>query len=192
MWLRCRIALRVGRPAPLAALTPTQSSNSLVAEQRLITVYFPPVRAAGIGPSGSPISPSACAAQPVVSSERRHGGCWRCSRGWLRTTVLSVGLWLAALNVQYRDVRYTIPFPTQRLFITPVAYPSDTCRNAGRSSWTESHGRSCGRISLGSPGRRRKARAGGLGTRRDLLQSAASFTSAAWNARSPTWFDGYD
>ena len=38
---------------------------------------------------------------------------------------LLVGLWLAALNVEYRDVRYTIPFLTQFwLFATPVAYPS--------------------------------------------------------------------
>lgn len=36
---------------------------------------------------------------------------------------LAVGLWLAALNVQYRDVRYTIPFLTQFwLFVTPIAY----------------------------------------------------------------------
>jgi lipopolysaccharide transport system permease protein len=40
-------------------------------------------------------------------------------------TALGVGLWLSALNVQYRDVRYTIPFLTQFwLFATPVAYPS--------------------------------------------------------------------
>jgi lipopolysaccharide transport system permease protein len=38
---------------------------------------------------------------------------------------LSVGLWLSALNVEYRDVRYTIPFLTQFwMFATPVAYPS--------------------------------------------------------------------
>jgi homopolymeric O-antigen transport system permease protein len=38
---------------------------------------------------------------------------------------LSVGLWLSALNVKYRDVRYTIPFLTQFwLFVTPVAYSS--------------------------------------------------------------------
>jgi len=38
---------------------------------------------------------------------------------------LSVGLWLSALNVKYRDVRYTIPFLAQFwLFVTPVAYSS--------------------------------------------------------------------
>jgi lipopolysaccharide transport system permease protein len=40
-------------------------------------------------------------------------------------TSLGVSLWLAALNVQFRDVRYTIPFLTQFwLFATPIAYPS--------------------------------------------------------------------
>jgi lipopolysaccharide transport system permease protein len=40
-------------------------------------------------------------------------------------SALSVGLWLSALNVQFRDVRYMIPFLTQFwMFATPVAYPS--------------------------------------------------------------------
>jgi lipopolysaccharide transport system permease protein len=40
-------------------------------------------------------------------------------------TSIGVGLWLAAMNVQFRDVRYTIPFLTQAwLFVTPIAYPS--------------------------------------------------------------------
>ena len=40
-------------------------------------------------------------------------------------TSIGVSLWLAAMNVQFRDVRYTIPFLTQAwLFVTPIAYPS--------------------------------------------------------------------
>jgi len=40
-------------------------------------------------------------------------------------TGLGVSFWLSALNVQFRDVRYMIPFITQAwLFATPVAYPS--------------------------------------------------------------------
>lgn len=40
-------------------------------------------------------------------------------------TSLGVGLWLSALNVKYRDVRYIVPFLIQIwLFSTPVAYPS--------------------------------------------------------------------
>jgi lipopolysaccharide transport system permease protein len=38
-------------------------------------------------------------------------------------TALGVGLWLAALNVKYRDVRHTLVFLTQLwLFASPVAY----------------------------------------------------------------------
>src|SRR5690606_33540570 len=41
------------------------------------------------------------------------------------TTALGVGLWMSALNVMYRDVRYTLGFLVQLwLFATPVAYPS--------------------------------------------------------------------
>ena len=40
-------------------------------------------------------------------------------------TALGVGLWLSALNVQYRDVRYVVPFLIQFwLFATPIVYPS--------------------------------------------------------------------
>jgi lipopolysaccharide transport system permease protein len=36
---------------------------------------------------------------------------------------LAVGLWFSAINVEYRDVRYTLPFLTQFwMFITPIAY----------------------------------------------------------------------
>lgn len=38
---------------------------------------------------------------------------------------LGAGLWLSALNVEYRDVRYVLPFLTQFwMFATPIAYPS--------------------------------------------------------------------
>ena len=40
-------------------------------------------------------------------------------------TTLGVAFWLAALNVEYRDIRYVVPFLLQMwLFITPVIYPS--------------------------------------------------------------------
>ena len=42
---------------------------------------------------------------------------------------LAVGIWLSALNVQYRDVRYTVPFLTQVwLYATPIAYPAGIIR----------------------------------------------------------------
>jgi lipopolysaccharide transport system permease protein len=40
-------------------------------------------------------------------------------------TAFAIGLWLSALNVEYRDIRYTIPFLTQFwMFASPIAYPS--------------------------------------------------------------------
>lgn len=40
-------------------------------------------------------------------------------------TALGTGTWLSALNVEYRDVRYVVPFLTQFwMFATPVVYPS--------------------------------------------------------------------
>ena len=42
---------------------------------------------------------------------------------------LAIGLWLCALSVQYRDVRYTVPFLTQVwLYATPIAYPAGIIR----------------------------------------------------------------
>lgn len=40
-------------------------------------------------------------------------------------TALGVGLWLSALNVQFRDVRYVVPFLLQIwMLATPIVYPS--------------------------------------------------------------------
>jgi len=45
-------------------------------------------------------------------------------------TSLGIGMWLSAMNVQFRDVQYTIPFITQFwMFITPIAYPSSLIKN---------------------------------------------------------------
>jgi lipopolysaccharide transport system permease protein len=45
--------------------------------------------------------------------------------GLAMMTSLGVSLWLSAMNVQFRDVRYMIPFITQVwLYATPVAYSS--------------------------------------------------------------------
>lgn len=45
-------------------------------------------------------------------------------------TSLGVGLWLSAMNVQFRDVRYTVPFLTQFwMFATPIAYPSSLIKD---------------------------------------------------------------
>jgi len=37
---------------------------------------------------------------------------------------LGVGLWMSALNVKYRDIRYALPFTLQIwMYLTPVIYP---------------------------------------------------------------------
>jgi lipopolysaccharide transport system permease protein len=43
---------------------------------------------------------------------------------------LGIGLWLGALNVQFRDIGYIVPFLVQTwLFMTPIAYPSTLIEN---------------------------------------------------------------
>ena len=55
-----------------------------------------------------------------------------CCPPWSLLVVVAAlgrGLWLAALNVRYRDVRYAMPFLVQLwLFATPVAYPASLVR----------------------------------------------------------------
>jgi len=48
-------------------------------------------------------------------------------------TAAGVGLWLSALNVQFRDVKYVVPFLIQAwLFLTPVIYPTSIVPEAYR------------------------------------------------------------
>lgn len=50
---------------------------------------------------------------------------------------LAVGLWLSALNVEYRDVRYVIPFLVQFwMYATPIAYPSSLVRHKSEFLYT--------------------------------------------------------
>ncbi len=50
--------------------------------------------------------------------------------GLVIITTLGLGLWLSALNVQFRDIRYVIPFLVQiLLFVSPVAYPTSLIEN---------------------------------------------------------------
>ncbi len=54
----------------------------------------------------------------------------------LALTALAVSIWLSALDVQYRDVRYAIPFLIQLwLFATPVVYPLSLVAIAGVAVW---------------------------------------------------------
>ncbi|MEP6740892.1 MAG: ABC transporter permease [bacterium] len=119
-------------PWQLFAHALTESSNSLVANERLITkVYFPrlvvPI-AAVLG--GLVDFAVAFAILLVMMFYYGIVPSWAIVTlpGFILLavmTALGVGLWLSALNVKYRDVRYTINFLIQFwLFATPVAYPS--------------------------------------------------------------------
>jgi lipopolysaccharide transport system permease protein len=132
-----------GVPYPLfsyAALVPwsffanavSQSADSLVGSANLISkVYFPRI----IVPLAVMIS---CAVDFAVAFSLMVGMMvyfqvlptlhiiWLPGLLLLALiTALGAGLWLSALNVQFRDVRYVLPFLMQFwLFVTPVVYPS--------------------------------------------------------------------
>jgi len=117
-------------PWQLFAFALTESSNSVVANQRLITkVYFPrlimPLAAVCVGLADFAISFVVLLALMAYYGIAPGLAAWTVP-AWAALavlTALSVGLWLSALNVRYRDIRYTIPFLTQVwLFATPVAY----------------------------------------------------------------------
>ena len=52
----------------------------------------------------------------------------------LVATALGASLWLAALNIQFRDVRYTVPFLVQTLmFVSPIIYSSEELEQPWRT-----------------------------------------------------------
>jgi lipopolysaccharide transport system permease protein len=110
----------------------TQSSGSIVAEQRLLTkVYFPRL-AIPLAPIASGLVDCGISFLLLLAMMAFYGVYPSAAVLLLPAFVLlavlaalAVGLWLSALNAIYRDVRYTIPFLTQFwLFATPVAYPA--------------------------------------------------------------------
>lgn len=132
-----------GVPYPLfslAALVPwtffstglVQSSNSLVGSQQLITkVYFPRL-AIPIASVLAGVVDFALAFVVLLGVMVAYGTVPGPRVVWILplltlafVTALGVGLWLAALHVRYRDVRYVMPFFVQLwLLATPIAYPS--------------------------------------------------------------------
>jgi homopolymeric O-antigen transport system permease protein len=132
-----------GLPYPLfmfAGLLPWQlfasaladCSSSLVTNQNLITkIYFPRlvIPIAAVLPR---VVDFACAFFVLVAMLFYYGvsltwALWTLPLFILLAVMTSfaVGLWLSALNVEYRDVRYVVPFLAQFwFFVSPVAYPS--------------------------------------------------------------------
>ena len=109
-----------------------QASNSLVGGARLIKkVYFPRL-AMPIAPVLGGVVDFILAFIVLLGMMFFYGIVPTVNALWLPfflllalATSLGVSLWLSAMNVQFRDIRYTIPFITQFwMFATPIAYPS--------------------------------------------------------------------
>jgi lipopolysaccharide transport system permease protein len=109
----------------------TNSSNSLVGNAALITkVYFPrlviPAAAVGAG-----LVDFAIAAVILFIMAFHYGvsfglGLLMLVPLALMTTLFAtgVGMWMSALNVKYRDIRYALPFVLQIwMYVTPIIYP---------------------------------------------------------------------
>jgi len=117
-------------PWQLFAHALTASSNSLVENEKLVSkVYFPRL----LLPSATVISglmDFAIAFVILIVLMLIYG----VTPGWevialpallilAVMTALGLGLWLAALNAMYRDIRYTVPFLVQLgMFVSPVIY----------------------------------------------------------------------
>jgi lipopolysaccharide transport system permease protein len=109
-----------------------QSSNSLVGSSNLITkVYFPRLHVplASVLSGGVDAAIATLVLGVLMLAYRIKPGIhilWIPAFALLTVIVaLGVGLWLSALNVQFRDVRYIVPFLIQLwMFATPIAYPS--------------------------------------------------------------------
>ncbi|HBH78814.1 MAG TPA: phosphate ABC transporter permease [Nitrospira sp.] len=144
-----------GIPYPLfsyAALVPwtffshglTLASNSLVGSANLIKkVYFPRL-AIPIASVTSGVIDFVIAFIVLLGMMIYYGVAPTVNVVWLPClllitfiTSLGVSLWLSALNVQFRDVRYMIPFLTQLwLFATPIAYPSSLLSEPWRTLYS--------------------------------------------------------
>lgn len=119
-------------PWQLFAFALTESSNSLVTNQHLIRkVYFPrliiPVAAVLVGLVDFALSLIVLVGMMIFYGFKPAPTALLFIPFLLLAvmTATGVGLWLSAMNIQYRDVRYIVPFLTQFwMFATPVAYSS--------------------------------------------------------------------
>jgi len=110
----------------------TQSSNSLIANQQLVSkVYFPRIFIP-LGAVGALLLDLALALLLFAVMMLYYRWPLTPAVLWLPLfllgTVLAAagtGLILSALNVSFRDVKYAVPFLVQMgLFVTPVIYPA--------------------------------------------------------------------
>lgn len=132
-----------GRPYALfsfAALVPwtyfaqslSNAAASLVGNRVIARVYFPRL-----------LVPAASILTPLIDLGIALAMMFLIQMGWYRqwpppqlvllpvfivlagVTAFAAGIWFAALNVKYRDVRFVLPFTLQFwMFATPIAYPA--------------------------------------------------------------------
>lgn len=132
-----------GIPYPLftlAALVPwtffanglSQASASIVMNQHLVTKVYVPRLAIPLATVLAGLLDLAIAGVVLVCAMLFGGIGLKLHALWVVplsllavAAALGSGLWLAALNVRYRDVKYVVPFLTQLwLFVTPIVYPT--------------------------------------------------------------------
>ena len=110
----------------------TNSGNSLVGSSHLITkVYFPrmiiPGAAVGAGLLDLAIASAILLGMMFWYGTPLTFGLLLFPVIILLTALLAlgVGMWMSALNVKYRDIRYALPFLIQLwMFATPIIYPT--------------------------------------------------------------------
>jgi lipopolysaccharide transport system permease protein len=128
-------------PWSFFSLALNESANSLIGSQQLITkVYFPRL-AIPISTVVAALVDFAVMCLLLLVFVVAYGVVPGVRIVWLPLfvlltilTSLGAGLWLAALNVSYRDVRYLLPFFTQLwMFLTPIAYPSSLVPDSWRA-----------------------------------------------------------
>jgi lipopolysaccharide transport system permease protein len=109
----------------------TNSSNSLVGSSNLITkIYFPRMMIPGAAVAAGLVD-FAIAFVILIALMIFYGVAVTWSILMLLplvalTTLLAtgVGMWMSALNVKYRDIRYAVPFLIQLwMFVSPIIYP---------------------------------------------------------------------
>jgi lipopolysaccharide transport system permease protein len=118
-----------------------QSANSLVNSANLIQkVYFPrlvlPISSVLSGVVDFAIAFLVLLGMMLYYHIMPTSGIWLLPLFLLMAfvTSLGVGMWLSALNGEYRDVKYVVPFLTQFwMFATPVVYPSSLLHEPWRT-----------------------------------------------------------
>lgn len=133
----------------LAALVPwtffangiAQASTSILTNQQLVTKVYVPRLALPLATVLAGLMDMVIALIVLLGAMFWVGRVPGADALWLIplsllavAATLGVGLWLAASNVRYRDVKYVVPFLTQLwLFVSPVVYPATLVPERWRS-----------------------------------------------------------